>query len=57
MINVLKSFALGYGTYFAAGAVIVHAVSGWALGYVDSQEAVQEVLQGLGLAGLRRAVK
>lgn len=57
MINTLKGFALGYGTYIAAGAVIVHAVSGWALGYTDTQAAVREVLEGLGLAGLRRAVK
>ena len=57
MTNTLKSFALGYGTYIAAGLTVLHAVSGYLLGYVDANTAVKQVIEGLGLAGLRRAVR
>ena len=57
MISGLKTFALGYGTYIAAGLTVLHAVSGYLLGYVDANTAVKQVIEGLGLAGLRRAVR
>ena len=57
MISILKTVALGYGTYIAAGLTLLHAVSGYALGTIDLNTAIKEVIEGAGLAGLRRAVK
>jgi hypothetical protein len=56
-MEFLKTFVRGYGTYIAAALTILHAVSGYLLGYTDATTAVRQVIEGFGLAGLRRAIK
>lgn len=57
MINTLRYAAFGYGTYIAAGLTVLHAVIGYFLGQTDTHTAVKQIIEGTGLAALRRAVK
>ena len=57
MLDKLKTFALGYGTYATGVAMIVHGVSGYITGACTEDDCVKEILNGLGLLFLRRAIK
>jgi len=46
----------GYKTYAAAGGLFLFAVLGLGLGKVDANQAIQLILEGLGLFGLRSAL-
>lgn len=50
------NFLNGYKTYMVAGAMIVYAILGIYLKYMQSTDAITLVLQALGLMGLRLGI-
>lgn len=53
----MPKFLSGYKTLIVGVAMIVYAVSGWALGYVEPQHAWEVILAALAVLGLRDAVR
>ena len=46
----------GYKTYLISAAMIAYAVTGFFLGHIDGNTAVEMILQALGLSALRSGV-
>lgn len=53
---MMKDIFSGYGTYLTGFALVLHGVSGLFAGAVDTNTAVQEIMEGLGLVFVRRAI-
>lgn len=47
----------GYKTYAIAVLTLVYAISGYLLGNIDTETAVQLVIAALGLSALRHSIK
>lgn len=51
-----RGFLTGAKTYILAGVLVLHGLSGYFLGEVEAMEAIRSVIEGLGLAALRKGI-
>lgn len=56
MLDKLKTFAVGYGTYGVGVASILYGACGYVTGALEHDAAARAVIDGVGLLFLRRAV-
>ena len=57
LLRNMWSMTSGKKAFLAGGALMVFAILGMALGKLTPQEAMQMFLNGLGIVGVRDAIK
>ena len=57
LLDYVKNFANGKGTYGVGFLMMLYGATGFALGHIDYDAAVRQIMEGLGFVFLRRALK